>query len=139
MVETVHTDRDMVTNVILNKTLRGPMGHQKMSPGTHRPNQSIEQLPKTISNQIFPNQLIQPLMHEGDAFGDLHKIGRRINSLGVDSLNLACEGLLLGTRAEGLAAKAPSVIMRIGLHWIWEDAGRRPCARYPQCHQLTHG
>jgi hypothetical protein len=45
-------------------------------------------------------------MHEGDAFGDFWKINRRSRSF---ELNLACNRLLLGMQAEGLAWKIPSV------------------------------
>jgi hypothetical protein len=44
-------------------------------------------------------------IHEGDASGGLRKTSRMV--IGVDFMNFACEGLMLGMQAVGLALKAP--------------------------------
>jgi hypothetical protein len=63
-------------------------------------------------------------MRKGDAFRGPSQNKSQGRLIGVDSLNLACKGLLLEKRARGLAPKAPQRCYAHGAVLFLEGTGQ---------------
>jgi hypothetical protein len=74
-------------------------------------------------------------MRKGDAFREPSQNKSQGRLIGVDSLNLACKGLLLEKQARGLAPKAPQRCYAHGavLFWRAQDSPLAPSGTVSLC------
>jgi hypothetical protein len=126
-VETAHTNQGMVTN---NHSKHAAKRPNKLLKGRWMRMAKIKSKPTIKINLHSESTHLTP-MRGGDASRGPSENKSHDRLIGVDFLNLACEGLLLEIQAGGPACRRPpSTITLVELRKHQRDASRRPPRHY---------